>query len=123
MINYRQKIYSKAFEDGINYAIEKIFAEEEEKKTNNRGLGKAIGIGSGLAATSHILQVPIESVAAYGKDALKGMADKEAWKELMKDRFATDRGTTSLVGKLAAGVGIAAAGYKIGKNNKNKEKD
>lgn len=34
MINLREKVYSKAFEDGINYAIEKIFAEDEEKKKN-----------------------------------------------------------------------------------------
>jgi len=34
MINIKEKIYSKAFEDGVNYAIEKIFAEEEEKKKN-----------------------------------------------------------------------------------------
>lgn len=123
MISIKEKIYSKAFEDGVNYAIQKIFAEEEEKKTNNRGLGKAIGIGSGLAVASHALQVPIECVAEYGKDALKGMANKEDWKELMKDRFATNRGVAGLASKLAAGAGIAAAGYKIGKNNKNKEKD
>lgn len=123
MINIKEKIYSKAFEDGVNYAIEKIFAEEEEKKTNNRGLGKAIGIGSGLAVASHALNSPIEGVAAYGKDALKGLANKEVWKELMKDRFVSRHGIAGLASKLAAGAGIAAAGYKIGKNNKNKEKD
>lgn len=31
MINLREKIYSKAFEDGINYAIEKMFNEDEKK--------------------------------------------------------------------------------------------
>ena len=123
MISIREKIYSKAFEDGVNYAIQKIFAEEEEKKTNNRGLGKAIGIGSGLAVASHALQYPIESVALDGKDALKDLGNKEILKEVIKNRFASRHGIAGLAGKLGAGVGIAAAGYKIGKNNKNKEKD
>ena len=35
MISIREKIYSKAFEDGINYAIQKLFAEEEESKVKN----------------------------------------------------------------------------------------
>lgn len=103
--------------------LKKYLQKRKKKKTNNRGLGKAIGIGSGLAVASHALQGPIEGVAAYGKNALKNLADKEVWKELMKDRFATRHGIAGLAGKLAAGTGIAAAGYKIGKNNKNKEKD
>lgn len=32
MINIREKIYSKAFEDGVNYAVQRLFAEEEEDK-------------------------------------------------------------------------------------------
>ena len=32
MINIREKIYSKAFEDGVNYAIEKMFTSDEDLK-------------------------------------------------------------------------------------------
>lgn len=30
MISIKEKIYSKAFEDGVNYAIERMFSEEKK---------------------------------------------------------------------------------------------
>jgi hypothetical protein len=36
MISIREKIYSKAFEDGVNYAIQKMFNEEEEDKKKKK---------------------------------------------------------------------------------------
>lgn len=123
MISIKEKIYSKAFEDGINYAIEKMFGEGEEKERKNRGLGKAIGIGSGIGLASHALQAPIEGVAEDSRRTLKKLADKETLKAIAKDRFATRGGIASLASKVVAGAGIAAAGYKIGKNNNKKEKD
>ena len=31
MISIKEKIYGKAFEDGVNYAIEKMFSEKKNK--------------------------------------------------------------------------------------------
>lgn len=123
MISIKERIYSKAFEDGVNYTIQKMFGEEEEKERKNRGLGKAIGIGSGIGLASHALQVPIEGVAEDSRRTLKKLADKETLKAIAKDRFATRGGIAALASKVAAGAGIAAAGYKIGKNNKKEKKD
>ena len=39
--------------------LKKYLQRKKKKKPNNRGLGKAIGIGSGLAVASHALQIPI----------------------------------------------------------------
>ena len=53
MINIREKIYSKAFEDGVNYAISKMFAGESDDddlvSSTAAGAGLAGGLGGGFA--------------------------------------------------------------------------
>jgi hypothetical protein len=53
MINIRQKIYSRAFEDGVNYAISKMFNEESDDddlvSSTAAGAGLAGGLGGGFA--------------------------------------------------------------------------
>lgn len=62
IISIKEKIYNKAFEDGVNYAIQRLFAEEEEDQNKNKSgaapwivggaVGTAAGLGGGYLASS-----------------------------------------------------------------------
>lgn len=57
-----ERIYSKAFEDGVNYVIQRLFAEEEEDQNKNKSgatpwivggaVGTAAGLGGGYLASA-----------------------------------------------------------------------
>lgn len=49
MINIKEKIYSKAFENGVNYVIQKMFNEEKNKWILPT-IGTVGTIGGGIAA-------------------------------------------------------------------------
>lgn len=46
----REKIYSKAFEDGVNYAIQRLFAEEEGDQNKSGATPWIVGAAAGTAA-------------------------------------------------------------------------
>jgi len=84
MISIREKIYSKAFEDGVNYAIQKMFNEEEEDKKKKKGVGAYIGAGltgavagkvGGSLVGDHIIKKKyIPDPYQLGVDIAKGLS-------------------------------------------------
>lgn len=62
IMSIREKVYSKAFENGVNYVIQRLFAEEEEDQNKNKSgaapwivggaIGTAAGLGGGYLASS-----------------------------------------------------------------------
>lgn len=50
MISIKEKIYSKAFENGVNYAIQKTFGKEGYSTTDNDETKMGIAVGGGIAS-------------------------------------------------------------------------
>jgi hypothetical protein len=124
-MSIEERIYSEAFEDGVNYAIQRMFGDDEEKKpkkwpyvvggTAGGIVGGAIGTGAGMISAGN-------SIVKKVKDTNKALYDEvqraPTWEKLSKktqekmSKYAEEAGTSMLkrgaVGGLI-GAGIPAA--------------
>ena len=148
-MSIEEKFYSEAFEDGFNYAIQRMFGDDEEKKpkkwpyvvggTAGALVGGTVGAGAGLAHEAYksldksggLKTIKANEVKLKNGD--KRVA-KEAEKELNKkldDYFRKNEKkiSTSALKKIALGgaigtavpVGAAMALYHHRKNKLNRE--
>jgi len=99
-----EKLYSDAFEDGVNYAIEKMFAEEEkltdrEMALINNKRGRLLGLlGTGGGGnTGYII-----GRSQARKKIKEGASDEDVKKAAMKG---------SLIGSVVPTAGLHALGY------------
>jgi hypothetical protein len=130
MISIKEKIYSKAFEDGVNYAIQKMFGEEEEKKpsktpyviggTAASALGGSLGAGiGGIAGTLKELKKAAKEagIENYLADEVERIVENNP-KAAMKIA-----GKTILGGALGLGTAIGGtmALYNRAKKKMNKK--
>jgi hypothetical protein len=150
MVDYRQKIYSKAFENGVNYAIQKMFGEEEDKKKKeylpyaaSSAAGSAIGVGvthrKGLIdqgkntykatkSAADKLGISIEELANGMQEGKYMDAAREIGEDVNKRgvKYAK-RSPFVLAGSalVGSGAGLAAAHgvKKLIEKKRNKEKD
>lgn len=113
MISIKEKIYSKAFEDGVNYAIQKMFAKKDEDmsdlsykgNSNHSGYSRAMLLGGGVGTPA----------AMIGRFAGKSRAIALDEKGKDDDRIRTGATTTGgLVGGLV-GAGTSAGAIYGGK--------
>lgn len=139
-----EKLYSQAFEEGFNYAIEKMFGEKEDDSTSSLAAGAAggaIGTLGGVAAgvVSHKRHlkdhfVPYDTKTGkkinpsdidwswdlyrkVRKKALENEKTKKIWREQLREHI-TPRAAVGF------GVGtLADIGYNSYMKNKKKERD
>lgn len=110
MINIREKVYSKAFEDGVNYAIQKMFGEPED----NEIYGRAIRLSK---PDSERLKNNITEKYHFGKKgAVKRMitADDNGDDD-HKIIVKSGRGAAGRTALIGAGAGAALGGAILGK--------
>ena len=86
-------------------------------KRRKTGVGKSIGIGAGIGAATHGLHAPVEWIADGG---IKDLKEKEFWKGISKDRFASKNGLAGLGLHVGAG---ALTGYLANKAARKKNKE
>lgn len=79
MINIKEKIYSKAFEEGVNYAIQKMFGKNATNDDNTTSKKIGIAAGGGIASIG-----ASGAFAPKQQKAYKNLINNAGWRDYIK---------------------------------------